>query len=75
MKEIKLISSLLPSHPDLQAILIDIREKYNIPDIDPGDDSITEIIFSDDEINWEGIKFEISSRIREIHALLPDSLY
>lgn len=66
MKEIKLISALLPSHPDLQPILIDIREKNNIPDIDPGDDSITEILLSDDEINWEEIKFELSSRIREI---------
>ncbi|MGD8454989.1 MAG: hypothetical protein PVF83_01300 [Anaerolineales bacterium] len=74
MKEIKLISALLPSHPDLQAILIDIREKYNIPDIGHGDDSITEILLSDDEINWEEIKYKISSRIREIHELLPDSL-
>jgi hypothetical protein len=47
MNEIKLLSSLLPGHPDFQRILQNIREKYNIPEISPDDDGITKIYLGD----------------------------
>jgi hypothetical protein len=37
MNETKLLSSLLPGHPDFQHILQNIREKYDIPEIIPED--------------------------------------
>jgi hypothetical protein len=43
MNEPKLLSFLLPGHPDFQRILQNIREKYNLPEISPEDDPITEI--------------------------------
>ncbi len=35
MKETQLLTSLLPAHPDILPILKEIREKHNIPEIDP----------------------------------------
>jgi hypothetical protein len=50
MNEIKLLSSLMPGHPDIQRILHNIRERYNIPEISPDDDPITEIYL---ESRWK----------------------
>jgi hypothetical protein len=43
MKENKFLGALLPSSPDLLPIIQAVREKYNLPEINPDDDSITEI--------------------------------
>jgi hypothetical protein len=40
MKETKLLGKLLPSHPDILPILVEIREKYHIPEISPIDNSL-----------------------------------
>jgi hypothetical protein len=36
IKETKLLGSLIPSHPDLIPIIQNFKEKYNIPEINPG---------------------------------------
>jgi hypothetical protein len=43
MKESHFIGTLMPSHPDFQPIIQEIREKYSLPEISPDDDPITEI--------------------------------
>lgn len=40
MKEAHLLGKLLPSHPDILPILEEIREKYQIPEISPTDNSL-----------------------------------
>lgn len=50
MKESQFLGTLLPSHPDFLPIVQAIREKYNLPEISPDDDPITEVTIGD-EIN------------------------
>jgi len=59
MQETELISSLLPSHPDILPILQNIRDKYKIPEISPEDDGITEILLADGQIDWDAVRQEI----------------
>jgi hypothetical protein len=53
MKETELLGTLLPSHPDFIPILQAIREKYNLPEISPDDDPISEIFSGDKTISIE----------------------
>jgi hypothetical protein len=53
MKEARIIGKLLPTHPDIFPILVDIREKFDIPDISPEGDVITEIFLADEQIDWD----------------------
>ena len=47
MKESKLIGALMPSHPDILSILVEIHEKYQIPEISLEDDGCnTEILLA-----------------------------
>ena len=43
MKESEFIGALMPSHPDFQPINEAIREKYQLPEVDPDGNPITEI--------------------------------
>jgi hypothetical protein len=45
MKESPLLGTLLPSHPDFLPIEEAIREKYNLAEINSGDEEIAEIYF------------------------------
>jgi hypothetical protein len=49
MKGTKLLGKLMPGHPDLFPIIENIREKYQIPEVDPDGEFMTEI-FPGDEI-------------------------
>jgi hypothetical protein len=55
MKETKLLGKLMPGHPDLFPIIENIREKYQIPEVDPEGESITEIFLGDEKMlsGWE----------------------
>jgi len=66
MNEIKLLSSLLPGHPDFLLILLNIRKKYDIPEISPEDDGITEIFLADNQIDWDAVRQGIEDEIRAI---------
>jgi len=48
----KLLGKPTPAHPELVPILKAIREKYNFPEIAPGDDTIAEILNSENEIGF-----------------------
>jgi hypothetical protein len=42
MKEPQFIGSLMPLHPDFQSIIQEIREKYQLPEVDPESQPITQ---------------------------------
>jgi hypothetical protein len=65
MKETKLLGSLLPSHPDAIPIIEKIREKYQLPEISPDDDPITEIYLGDEIIPLEVFRQDIENIIQE----------
>lgn len=74
MNENKLLSSLLPGHPDFLRILQIIREKYNIPEISPDDEPISIIYFEDEIIPLERFRKDIENRLRENLSFLPPNL-
>ena len=65
MKEIELLGKLLPGHPDIFPIIQNIREKYQIPPVEPEDD-ITEILLTRDDIDWDAVKRDIDTQVRDI---------
>jgi hypothetical protein len=69
-----LFSSLLPSHPDLLPILQNIRKKYGIPEINPDDIGMKEILLSDNDIDWLSVRQEIEAQVRNKPELLPPSI-
>jgi hypothetical protein len=46
MKESQFIGTLMPSHPDFQPIIQAIREKYQLPEVDPDGEPIIEILIT-----------------------------
>jgi hypothetical protein len=74
MKESKLFSSLLPSNPDLLPIIQAVREKYNLAEISPDDDPITEIYMGDQIIPLEELRMDIESRVRDNLTILPPDI-
>lgn len=45
MKESQLLGMLLPAHPDYAPIIDALRDKYQLAEISPDDETITEIYF------------------------------
>lgn len=72
MKETILLGKLLPSHPDILPILEEIREKYNIKDVKPTDDSLKELLKYGLEIDWKAVHAEILEKLKETY--LPTKL-
>jgi hypothetical protein len=50
MKESELLGKLMPGHPDVLPIIENIREKYQIPEVRPEDEDITELLLTNHEI-------------------------
>lgn len=74
MKEAKLLGTILPSHPDLIPIVNDIRAKYDLPEIDVEDETLKEIILTDQDIDFEAIQKEIKEKVKAIPDLIPAPL-
>jgi hypothetical protein len=74
MKESQLLGSLLPSLPDFTPILQAIREKYNLPEISPNGDPITEIYLGDEIIPFDVFRKDIESLVRKSLTFLPPDL-
>ena len=70
MKESEFLGTLLPSHPDFLPIVQTIREKYNLPEIIPDDEPITEIYLGDEMIPFEVVRKDIESLVRKIRVSL-----
>ena len=73
MKEKQLLKSLLPGHRDILPILQEIREKYDIPEIDPEMDDFNEIFYADDQIDWEAVRHDIDELVRAYPNLIPEN--
>jgi len=74
MKESKLFDTLLPSSLDFQPIIKSIRDKFNLPEISPDDDPITEIYLGDEQIPLEDFRQEIKSLVEKIPDHLPPEI-
>jgi hypothetical protein len=71
MKEPKFIGTLMPSHPGFQPIIQEIREKYQLPEVDLDGEPITEIYLGDEIIPLENFRQEIRSLVEQSTSYLP----
>ena len=55
----------MPSHPDTTLIIEHLREKYQLPEIIPDDDPITEIYLGNDIIPLEEFLQGIENMVQE----------
>ena len=69
-KEAELLGKLLPALP----VVEEIRRKYDLPLVSPGDDQLTEILKLDRDLDWVAIYQEIKDSIHTIPDLLPPEL-
>lgn len=73
MKEAKFIGALMPTHPDFLPIIQEIREKYQLPEVDPDGEPIAEIYLGDEIIPLEDFRQEILSMVEESDIFItPD---
>jgi len=72
MLETQFYGKILPSHPDIKPVLLDIRKKYQIPEISPNDNGFKILLANDLEIEWEAVHSEILERLKDIPDLLPE---
>jgi len=56
LKQSELLSKLMPGHPDLIPIIENIREKYQILEVRPEDDDITQALLTNYEIDWDAVR-------------------
>ena len=70
----KLFGKLTPAHPYFSPVIKAIREKYNYPEIAPGDDTLAEILNSEDDIDLEALRQDIETEIRKNPELLPPEI-
>lgn len=66
------LGKLTPAHPDLLPILASVREKYNIPEIAPGDPTLAEIVGADNMPDVEAMRDEIEQELRKVPEFLPE---
>jgi hypothetical protein len=67
----KLLGKLTPAHPDCIPIIETIRNKYNIPEILPGDETLAEMLGSEAEIDFEAMRADIEKELRQTPDLIP----
>ena len=71
VKESQLLGTLLPSQPDFIPIEKAIREKYNLPEISPDGEPITEIYLGDEFISFDEFRNDINQLVHENLNFLP----
>ncbi|KAA3646277.1 MAG: hypothetical protein DWQ07_08635 [Chloroflexi bacterium] len=71
MKETKLFGKLLPANIDIQGILKKVRKKYDLPEIELGDDPMESYIGHD--LDYESIYREIEEGVQKIEWPMPES--
>lgn len=73
MLEADFFGKLLPTHPDITAIIRDIRCEYDIPEISPQDDSLRVFLRHHLDINWKAVHAQILQRLKDLPDLFPES--
>lgn len=71
MRERNVLSSIFPAHADLQPILREIREKYDLPKLGLLDRDISEQLLSDKDIPWDEIRNEIKEEVETESNFFP----
>lgn len=71
MKTSKLLGALLPSSPDFAPTIDAIREKYNLPEINPDDDPIKGIYLGENILPLKEFRRDIEILIRKNLAFMP----
>jgi hypothetical protein len=74
MKVSQFLGTILPSHSDFLPIEQAIREKYNLPEINPGDEEIEEIFLGDEIVSFEEFRRDIENTVRENLSFVPPDL-
>jgi hypothetical protein len=78
MKEARFLGALLLHGPLLYPIIEEMKEKYDIPDVEAGRDALKqrllESVEDDDTVDWEAVRKELEKEIRSIPDLLPPGL-
>lgn len=78
MKETQFLGTVFLESPLIFPILENIREKYDIPDLDPTKDGLKERLLqemeNDQEIDWKAVRQDLENEIRKIPDLLPPEL-
>jgi hypothetical protein len=74
MLETQFFGKLLPTQPDIKPILLEIREKYQIPEINPEDNGLRVLLKYHLEIDWAAVHAEILQRLTDHPDLLPESM-
>lgn len=68
----KALGKLTPAHPDLLPILAFVREKYGIPEIALGDETLAEILGADNMPDVEAMRDDIEQELRKVPDFLPE---
>jgi hypothetical protein len=58
------LGKLTPAHPDVLPILEEIRERYQIPEISPLDNSLQVLLRHELEFDWKAIHAEIQEKLK-----------
>src|SRR5512138_1195448 len=74
MLEADFYGKLLPTHPDIMAILRDVRDEYDIPEISPQDDRLRALLKLHLGINWRRFRTEILQRLKDLPDLFPEGM-
>ena len=69
MKEAQLFGKLLPTLPPILPIMEEIRDKYQIPEISPQDDSLKFLVQYGLDLDWDKIHGEILEKLKETDIL------
>ncbi len=72
MLETQFYGKILPSHPDIKPILLDVQEKYGIPPISADDDGLKVLLEHHLGINWNAVHSEILERLKDVPDLIPE---
>ena len=72
MLETQFYGKILPSHPSIKPILLDVRQKYKVPEIEPGDNGFRVLLEYELEIDWKAVHAEIMQRLKDIPDLIPE---
>lgn len=76
MNESKFLGALLPSHPDYKPIIQMVREKYNLPELIPDDDPISEIFLGDEIVSLDEFRQDIRNQILEnLEQIVPENFF
>ena len=71
MKQSQFLGTLMPSHPDFQPIIQEIRAKYQLPEVDPDGEPIKEIYLDDKVIPLDEFLLDLESMVVSKTSLLP----